>query len=47
MKLQGGRELRRSVINPGAGSVVLTAGRLVMNCVFSDRSDRREHRGFW
>jgi len=31
MKLQGGRELRQSVIYPGEGLVVLTAGRLVKN----------------
>ena len=30
-KLEGGRELRLSVIGPGGGSVVLTARRLVKN----------------
>jgi hypothetical protein len=33
MKLQRGRELKQSVIYPGGGSVVLTAGCLVMNCL--------------
>ena len=35
MKLQGGRELRQSVIYPSGGSVVLTARRLVKNWRFS------------
>ena len=34
MKLQGGRELRQSVIYPSGGSVVLAARRLVKNCRF-------------
>ena len=35
MKLQGGREIRQSVIYPRGGSVVLTARRLVKNCCSS------------
>jgi hypothetical protein len=35
MKLQGRQELKQSVIHPGGGSVVLSAWRLVMNCLCS------------